>query len=65
MTRPEPTLYGNSECWSFIVGKNPGMAFFNICCCWPWQPASFASAWPIEGKVLKSSAENGLDRDAF
>jgi len=28
MTRPEPTLYGNCESWSFIVGKKPEMAFF-------------------------------------
>jgi hypothetical protein len=23
-TRPEPTIYGNCDSWSFIVGKKPG-----------------------------------------
>ena len=24
MTRPKPTIYGNCDSWSFIVGKKPG-----------------------------------------
>jgi hypothetical protein len=24
VTRPEPTIYGNCDSWSFIVGKKPG-----------------------------------------
>jgi len=23
MTRPKPTIYGNCDSWSFIVGKKP------------------------------------------
>jgi hypothetical protein len=23
-TRPKPTIYGNCDSWSFIVGKKPG-----------------------------------------
>jgi hypothetical protein len=23
VTRPEPTIYGNCDSWSFIVGKKP------------------------------------------
>jgi len=24
VTRPKPTIYGNCDSWSFIVGKKPG-----------------------------------------